>query len=133
MKKIKIDFFKIICILTSLLFAYLFFTLLIDSESFLKGLGLESSVSTFFLARRASIFMLGISVLLLFAMNLSHSKARQIICLATGITMLGLSLTGIYEFINGSINSTIIPPIIIEIILGFSFLIVIFINRKKTS
>jgi len=124
-------FFKIVTILTSALFAYLFILLLTNSGSFLKDIGLQSSIATFVLARRASIFMLGISVLMFGARNLPHSQARQIICLATGITMFGLSCMGSYEFIRGAVNSSIFIAIIIETILWISFGIVVLKNRKS--
>jgi hypothetical protein len=124
------NFFKIVSIFTSVLFAYLFFTLLLNSESFLNGLGLQSSLASFFLARRASIFMLGISVLMFGSRNFPHSKARQIICFAISIMMFGFACTGSYEFIKGNVNSSILGSIIIEIILSISFGIIVFINRK---
>ena len=122
--------FKIVSIITSALFAYLFFLLLTDSGSFLKDIGLQSSTATFVLARRASMFMLGISVLMLGSIHLPHSKARQIICLSTGITMLGLACMGSMEYINGNLNSSIVPAIVIETLLGVSFGIIFLKNRN---
>jgi len=129
MKSSKFNFFKILSIITSVLFAYLFFLLHFNSESFLKDLGLQSSGTTLFLAKRVSIFMLGISVLMFCSKGLPHSKSRQIICFATGITMLGLSCMGTYELIEGNVNSSILTAIIIEIILAISFGIIIYSNR----
>ena len=123
-------YFKIVSLLTSALFAYLFFLLLTDSGSFLKDIGLQSSTATFVLARRASMFMLGISVLLLGSSNVPHSKARQIICLSTAITMLGLACMGSMEYINGNLNASILPAIGIETLLGVSFGIIFFKNRN---
>ena len=131
MKKIKWNFFKIVSAFTAILFAYLFLTLLLNSENFLNDLGLQSSEPALILARRASMFMLGISVLMIGSLNLPHSKARQIICLATGITMFGLSCMGSYELIKGTVNSSIWTAIIIETILWISFGIIFFTNRKR--
>ena len=89
-------------------------------------MGLQSSVATSVLARRVSMFMLGISILLFCSKSLSHSKARQFISLSTGITMIGLACTGIYEHFMGTVNSSIFISITIETVLGFSFLIVFF-------
>lgn len=118
------NFFKILCLITSALFLFLFFQLLISPESFVKGMGLQPSVSTAVLARRASMFMLGISVLLFSLRNLRASKARQFISLSTGITLAGLACTGIYEHFMGTVNSSIFIAIIIESVLGLSFLII---------
>ena len=132
MKKIKWNFFKIVSAITAVIFAYLFLTLLLDSETFITDLGLQSSEPALILARRASIFMLGISVLMLGSINLPNSKARQIVCLATGITMFGLSCTGTYELIKGTVNSSMLTAIIIETTLWISFGIIFFTNRRKT-
>lgn len=121
MIKIKWDFFKVLCAFTSLLFAYLFLTLLLNPETFLNDLGLEPSESAMILARRASMFMLGISVLMFGSINLPPSKARQIICLATAISMFGLSILGTYELVRGTVNSSILTAIILETILWISF------------
>ena len=83
-----------------------------------------------FLAQRASIFMLGIAVLMIGSIPLPHSKARQIICLATGITMLGLACMGSVEFFKGTVNSSILTAIIVETIIGISFGILFFTNKK---
>jgi len=130
MKKINFNFFKLLSIGTAILFAYLFLTLLLNSESFLAGLGLESSEASSFLAKRASMFMLGISVLMFGLRGLTQSKARQVICLATGITMLGLAFLGAYELSIGTVNSSILTAIIIEMILFVSFIIIIYMDRN---
>jgi len=132
MKKIKWNFFKVLCIFTALLFAYLFLTLLLNSETFISDLGLQLNESTMIITRRASMFMLGISVLMFGSINLPTSKARQIICLATCVSMFGMSILGSYEFVMGTLNSSILPAIIIETILWISFGIIFLRNRKST-
>jgi hypothetical protein len=122
--------YKIISIATSLLFIYLFLQLFFMSDSFVEGLGMEPSIASLVLARRAAMFMLGIAVLMFASRNLPPSKVRQIICLSTGITFLGLSCMGTYEFINGHVNSSIFIAIIIETILWISFGIILLKNRK---
>lgn len=129
-QKLHFSFFKILSILTSALFAYLFFTLLFNTDTFIRDLGVQSCESTLIAGRRTSIFMLGISVLMFGSINIPNSKARQVICLATGITMLGLACMGSYEYIRGSVNSSILTAITIESILGISFIIIFFINSR---
>jgi len=130
MEKSSFNFYKVLSILTSVLFVYLFFLLLLNSESLIIDVGLEPSVSSAFLAKRTSTFMLGISVLMFSSRNLLPSKARQNICLATGTTMLGLSIMGTYELVNGNINSSILPAILIELAVAISFGIIFYRNRK---
>ena len=119
-------FYKIVSIATSVLFIYLFAQLLFTPSSFIEDLGLEASEAGCILARRASMFMLGISVLMFGARNLPHSEARQVICMATGITLFGLSCMGSYEFIKGTVNSSILIAIICETVLWVSFGIILF-------
>ncbi len=124
------NYYKIICIFTSVLFVYLFTQLMFFSNSFVIGLGLEPSTVATVLARRASIFMLGISVLMFFARNLQNSKPRQIICLSTGITMFGLACMGSYEYISGNLNTSIFTAIAIESGTAISFAFILFKDRK---
>lgn len=94
------------------------------------GLGLQPTDTVSILSRRTSMFMLGLSILLFCSRNLPHSSARQYVCLSTGITLLGLACMGSYELIMGTVNSSMLNAIIIEITLGTSFLIVFLRNRK---
>jgi len=125
--------FKILCIVTSVLFLYLFSLLFFMSDSLVKDWGLEPSIASLVLARRAAMFMLGIAVLTFGSRNLPASKVRQIICLSIGITLLGLSCMGTYELINGHVNTSIIPAIVIETILWLLYGIVIITDQKLTS
>lgn len=103
------------------------------SDSLVRDWGLEPSIASLVLARRAAMFMLGIVVLTFASRNLPASKARQIICLSIGITLFGLSCMGTYEFINGHVNSSIIVAITTETILWLSYGIVIIKDRKAES
>lgn len=124
------SFFKIVSIATSVLFIFLSFQLLFMTDSFVEDLGLQSSETASVLARRAAMFMLGISVLMFVSRNLNHSKERQIMCIATSITLFGLAFMGIYEFIRGTVNSSIFVAISIETVLWVSFGIILLKNRK---
>jgi hypothetical protein len=131
-KKIKnMNYFKILCIATSILFIYLFYQLFLNSDSFIKDLGLQPSETVSILCRRTSIFMLGISILLFCSKNLPLSNARQYICLSTGITMIGLACMGSYELMRGAVAFSILQAIVIETILGASFFIIFFKNKKN--
>ncbi len=124
-------FYKLLCIGTSILFINLFVLLFFQSDTFITDIGLEPSLASLVLARRAAILMLGFSVLTLASRNLLPSKERQIICLTIAIIFFGLSCMGTYEFIQGNINSSIIPPIVIETILWLSFGGVAMFNNKE--
>lgn len=123
--------YKIVSVATSILFIYLFVQLLFMPGSFIKDLGLQPSEAGSVLARRASMFMLGISVLMFGTRNLPHSKTRQIICMATGLTLFGLSCVGSYEYIKGTVNSSILIAIICETILWVCFGIILLKNYQN--
>ena len=123
-------FYKGICIFTAVLFVYLFVQLFFLSDEFVKGLGLVPSVTSLVLARRVSMFMIGISALMLTALSLT-SKNRWIICLPTGLTMFGLSCMGVYEYLAGHVNSSIFIAVTIESIIWISFAAIAI--RDKTS
>jgi len=124
-------FYKILSILTSVLFVYLFILLFFNSDSFIKDIGLEPSIASLVLARRAAMFMLGIVVLTFASRNLPSSKARQIICMSLSLTFFGLSCMGAYEYANGNVNSSISVSIVIETILWLSYGIVFMKDRKE--
>ncbi|MFO7597599.1 MAG: hypothetical protein R6W92_14820 [Desulfocurvibacter africanus] len=121
--------YKIVCIATSILFIFLFFQLLFDSVSFVKDMGMQPSEATSVLAKRAAIFMLGLSILAFCAKSLPHSKARQYICLSTGSTLIGLACMGTYEHFMGTVNSSIFIAIAVETTLGLSFLAVLYSDK----
>ena len=129
----SISFFKILCVATSVLFVYLFFQLFFDSYSFVRDLGLQPSETVAILCRRTAMFMFGLSILMYLSKNLPHSTARQFICLSTGITMLGLASMGSTELIRGTVNSSMLVAISLEIVLGTSFFITFFKNMKTPN
>jgi hypothetical protein len=127
------NFYKIVTLATSLLFLYLSFQMLFMADSFVRDLGLKPSLATEVLSKRVAMFMLGIAVLMFAARNLSHSAARQIICLATAITLSGLSIMGTYELIRGTVNNSMLVAITTETILWVSFAFIILRSRNQES
>lgn len=127
------NLFKIVCIATSVLFVYLSFQLLFMSDAFVIDLGQQPSEATAVLSRRAAMFMLGVSVLMFASRNLPHSKARQMICLATATTLFGLNFMGWFEFFRGTVNNSIFVAITIETILWVSFAIILLKNRETKT
>ncbi|HLP16049.1 MAG TPA: hypothetical protein VK470_07315 [Bacteroidota bacterium] len=125
--------YNIVSVGTSLLFVFLFAQLFFTPVSFVEGIGLQSSTATTILCRRASMFMLGLSVLLFSVRRLPHSAMRQAICLSTGITMTGLAILSSTELMRGRVNDSMWTAIIIESILGILFWIVYFNNLKNST
>jgi len=125
--------FKILSLFTSLLFLYLFYLLFFSADQFFSDLGIEATETAYFMCRRAAMFMLGISVLMFFARNIPSSPARQAISISIAVTMLGLALTGMYEFNRGFVSNDIFISIIVETILCVSFLYIWFTDRNDSN
>ncbi len=123
--------FKILSIFTSVLCFYLFCILFFFPQSFFTDMGIEGNETAYFLARRASMLMLGISVLMFFARSIPHSQARQAISLGICVTMSGFAMTGTYEFMRGFIGNNILPAIIVESSLSISFFYIWLSNKYK--
>ena len=122
--------YRILNVITSILFAYLFSLLMFSPQSFIEDVGLVPDTASLVIIRRAAIFMLGLVVLLFSSQKLKPGKELQLISLATAVTLCGLATMGIYEFTKGSVNASIIQAIVIESILGLSYIVVFMANRK---
>lgn len=124
--------YKIATIGTSLLFVFLFAQLFFTPVAFVEGLGLEANLGTSILCRRASMFMIGLAILLFGAQRLEHSSARQTISFSTAITMTGLAALSSFEMVRGTVNNSIWIAIVIETISAVLFWIV-FLKNIKTN
>lgn len=116
------NFYKLICIANSVLFVFLSLQLLLTPVAFTSDMGLEPSVATSVLLRRAAMFMLGLAALTFCARGLQDRKARRCVCLSAAVTLLGLACMGTYEQFMGNVNESIFIAIGIESLLGLSFL-----------
>jgi hypothetical protein len=118
-------FYKGICSATSVLFVFLALRLLLTPVAFAASMGLEPSVATSVLLRRAAMFMVGLAVLTFYARSLQDLQARRCICLSASVTLLGLACMGTYERLMGTVNASIFIAIGIESVLGLAFLMVL--------
>ncbi len=125
--------YKALCVINSLLFLYLFFMLLLNPESFLKDVGLQSCKSAIFISRRASIFMFGLSLLSFLVRSVQASKTRQAICSSIGVTLLGLAFMSGFEVLQKTVNTSMIGPMVIEALLGGLFFVVVISDFKSST
>lgn len=109
-------YFKIINVGTSLLFIYLFVTLLFTPGEFVEGVGLEACVSSIVLGRRASVLMLGFGILLFFFRNLTIPRDRIMLSSVIAIVFASFAFAGGFEYLRGTMNTEIFQAIIIECI-----------------
>lgn len=124
--------FKILCVFTSVLCLCLFCLLFFFPQSFFTDLGIEGTETAYFISRRASMLMLGLSVLTFLARNIAHSKSIQAISLSVCISMTGLAMTGVYELRRGFVSDDILTAIVIELVLSTMFFFIWFSNRQES-
>ncbi len=117
----KQNTYQVVSYLTSALYFYLFVMLLFFPASFLNDIGIKSTESAEFLARRAAMLMLGFAVLAFFGKKMYHSPARQVMALAISVNMAGFALMGLFEFWRGFANTGILTAVTIESILAASY------------
>lgn len=117
----KQNSYQILSYLTAGLYFYLFVMLLFFPGSFLNDLGIQSTASADFLARRAAMLMLGFAVLVFLGRKVSDSMARQVMAIAISINMAGFAVMGLVEFGRGFTNTGILTAVIIESILAVSY------------
>lgn len=117
----KQNTYQMMSYLTAALYFYLFVMLLFFPGSFLNELGIESTASADFLARRAAMLMLGFAALVFLGRKVSDSMARQVMAIAISINMAGFAVMGLVEFGRGFANAGILTAIIIESILAVSY------------
>ena len=118
--------FQVTSVLTSALYFYLFVSLLLFPESLCKDFGIIGNESVYFVARRASMLMLGFSVLLFLLRNMPSSVVRQAVAFSIGLNMAGFASLGVFELIRGFLKSSILSVIFIEVLVAtiyFSFLV----------
>ena len=107
-------FYKIVMHASAVLFLVLALTLFFDPRGFLAGLGLDLTTSTDFVARRASVLLLSLSVLSFFARNIASSTARQTLSLAMLVATGPMAILGIAEFARGATTAGISKAVAIE-------------------
>jgi len=120
----SVNKFKCMSVLTSLLYFYLFISLLFSPESVCKDFNITGSESIDLLARRVSSLMLGFSALLFLIRNTPPSVVRQAIAFSVGLNMTGFALSGAFGMIHGLLRPSILGVIAIEVFIAvvyFSF------------
>ena len=113
--------YKLVHGFTAVLCLYLFTMTLGTPRSFPALVGLSGNEASDFLSRRASMFLLGISVLVFQSRRAIPSTARQAIVLSMATTMGGLAVLGLVEFFRGAATAKIVGPVCIEAFLCLAY------------
>lgn len=86
-------------------------------------MGLVGNEVAYLFIQRASILMLGFGVLLIFGGSVEELKGRFTISISVSVCMLGLALMSALEFAKGNLGSGVIPALVIESVIGITFLL----------
>ena len=122
--------YRVVSYITTALYLYLFVFLLSDPHSFLQSVGIEGTESAYFLARRASMLMLGFAIVSFFGRNAPSSVARQAITLSIAISMAGLCGMSSFEYARGFANAGILTPAIVESVLAVMYFLLWLSNKQ---
>lgn len=122
--------YRVMSYITVSLYVYLFVSLLFDPHSFLQSVGVEGTESAYFLARRASMLMLGFAIVSFFGRNAPNSIARQAIVLSIAISMAGLCCMSSFEYARGFSSSGILTPAIVELVLAVVYFLLWLSNKQ---
>ncbi len=122
--------FKHLSTITALITSVLFLVLLFTPGILFTLFQIQMHDSASFISRRAAMLFLCIAIILWLNRKAIHSEARQSICIALSISMLALSLLGIFEYIRGFAGVGIFLAIITEILLSLGYF-QIYLRYKK--
>ena len=126
-------FYKIVMHASAVLFLVLALALFFAPRGFLAGLDLDLTTSTDFVARRASVLLLSLSVLCFFARNAASSMARQALSLAMLVATGPMAILGIVEFARGATTAGIFKAVAIETACAVCYWIIWWRGRSEST
>jgi hypothetical protein len=124
--------FRTLNIISSGISIALFFFLLIYPEPIFYLFNVAGSDSAYFISRRAAMLFLGFAVICWLSRNAQPSATRQAISLGIALSMSGLSILGIFEFIRGYAGGGIFLAASTELFLAVSYFS-IWLSDKKAA
>lgn len=125
--------YTVVVCLAGCLYFYLFVTLLFSPMQFLAGVGVVGNEAAFMLSRRASMLMLGFSVLAFQAAKLQSIVTRQVVAVGIAVNMLGFAVLGCMEYRRGFANAGILRAAVIESSLAALCLLLWFGGRRALT
>ena len=125
--------YRIVNILASLLFICLFLLLMFAPKRFITDAGLQPDTASLVIARRAACFMIGISFLLFANQNLKPGKELKRISAFAAIIFYGLAIMSLYEYIRGTVNTSIITAAVIESLFGTAYTLILVLSHRQNK
>lgn len=113
--------FRILAIITALLFFALALTWMFAPNLVLSSWGVELSYPVELIGRRAAALYAGIGIMFFLARNAEPSAARSALIRGVQLTGLILAALGAFEFVTGHAERGILAAVLIEIALVLAF------------
>lgn len=117
----RLNTFRLMCWLGTVLFTLLFVLLVIDPNSFTEGACAAGGEIVYFISRRVAVMMFSFALLLFLSRNAELSSLRRGVCVTIAICMAGFAATGIHEYVTGGIGASIFMSVTIELIYSIMF------------
>jgi hypothetical protein len=114
--------FRNLCILSSAFSFGTFAVLMIYPPAIYLLFGIDSSLSTDVMSRRASILFLSVGVILWGQRNIVDTDARSALALGMFVFMSSFVVLGLAEFMRGSVGAGILLAVLIELLMALLFL-----------
>lgn len=115
--------YRLVCSLSALVCLILFAIFLISPGAYSAGYGVPSDAGAVFLGNRAAPLFLGLAAMCWLLRTSSAPDVRMAVSLAMILTFVGIAVTGVWAFIDGSAASTILLAAGGEILLAALFAI----------
>lgn len=111
------------------LFFVLFVTLVLLPEIVYWLFRLQEYEIGNFLAKRAGVLFLGLSMLCFYSRNTKSIEVENTVALAVGTAMGAMALLGVYELVRGNAGPGILVAVFVEILIAALFSQLLFKNR----
>ncbi|AUQ74036.1 hypothetical protein [Phaeobacter piscinae] len=108
--------FRLICIVSGLAQAALFYALITDPEAMIGSFGVSTNEAVAFVGRRAAVLFLGLSVISFYSAAAAKTAFPTAIVLS--ISWFAIAATGIFEYQRGYVGNAAFPAIGTELLLG---------------
>jgi len=113
--------FRQISSVVSFLFISLSVTLIVLPDIIYWLFQIEGAASADFIAKRAGVLFLGLSILAFHARNTQASEVKRLVAVSIGTAMAALAVLGTFELMRGNAGFGILLAIVIEIIIAYYY------------
>lgn len=124
--------FRVLSLITSVIAIIIFISLLFVPAPIFMLFEIDGNESAYFISRRAAMLFLGIAVISYFSRNAQNTDTRQSILLGLTLSMFGLAILGVVEFVRGFAGVGIFLAVGTELFLAVSYGS-IWLSSRKTA